>query len=70
MMTMILSSCGSCTKEKVTIPELKQLEKKRFNKPDLNCLGKDLKVVVIDRIMNCEERLITVEDQIKAFNKK
>ncbi len=69
MTTMVLFSCGSTTK-KAGIPELKPLQVIHFSKPELNCLGAPLKQVVIDRILNCEGRLDTIQGQIKAYNNK
>ncbi len=68
MMTMALSSCGTCVITTSSIPVLEPIQKVRFNKDELNCLGKPMKKVVIDRILNCEERLDTINNQIKAYN--
>lgn len=66
---MSLYSCAVATCEKIKIQEIDPLEKKRFAKPLLNCLGFDLKKTVLDRIWNCEDRVTTYEDSVKDYNK-
>lgn len=67
-MMIVLSSCSS-TCPKVEIPILETIKKVEFKQGELNCLGKPLKIIVVDRIKNCENRLDTLNNQIKALNK-
>jgi len=70
IMTMTaLFSCGN-TVIKPKIPVLDPIKVIRFNKPELDCLGKPLKKIVLDRIYNCEGRIETLRGQIKAYNLK
>ena len=67
-MTVIgLSSCGN-TCVKPSFPQLEPINIQTFRLSDLNCLDHNLKVVVVDRIENCENRLNTLQNQIRAYN--
>ncbi len=71
MMMMVLYSCSNtCVQQKDKLKELDPIHKVRISKPSLDCLGKPLKKVVLDRILNCDDRLETLELQIKAHNVK
>lgn len=68
---MSLYSCGStCIQERDVLKELDPINKVIFPKPALDCLSMPLKVIVLDRIWNCEDRLEILSNQIKAHNAK
>lgn len=68
IMTAIgLSSCGS-TCPKPNFPQLEPIDRVTFNLPELNCLSRNLKIIVVDRIENCESRMDTLRGQIRAYN--
>jgi len=69
MTTIALFSCGNVT-IKPKIPELEPLKVIRFSQPELDILGEPLKIIILDRIFNCEDRIETLRGQIRSYNLK